>query len=99
MAFDTIQELFWVGNDYVRIHILMAHWSKAHKVIIQGRVASFYSSELQRHTSFRAHPSGDGPVRQLLCHDKGIIALGTKSIHMATRRGLPVWHIEYVFSH
>lgn len=64
---------------------------------MQGRVTSFYSSELQKHTSFRAHPSGDGPVRQMLFHDKGVIALGTKSVHMASRRGLPLWHIVYGF--
>lgn len=77
MAFDTTQELCWVGNDY-------------------GRVTSFYGTELQRHTSFKIHPSSDGPVRQLLFHDKGVIALGAKSVHMATRRGPPIWHIDHV---
>lgn len=62
----------------------------------QGRVAAFYSSELQRHTAFRAHAAAEGPVRQLLFHDKGVVALGTKSVHMATRRGVPVWHLVYV---
>lgn len=55
-----------------------------------GRVSSFYGSELQRYTSFKA---GDGPVRQLLVHDKGIIALCSRSIHMSMRRGPPLWHI------
>lgn len=55
-----------------------------------GRVTSFYGTELQQYTSFRA---GDGPVRQLLLHEKGVIALCSRSIHMATRRGPPIWHI------
>jgi PAB-dependent poly(A)-specific ribonuclease subunit 2 len=57
-----------------------------------GRVSSFYSTDLQRYTSFKA---GDGPIRQLLFHDKGVIALGSRSIHMATRRGHSIWHITY----
>jgi PAB-dependent poly(A)-specific ribonuclease subunit 2 len=72
-AFDTNQELLWIGNEY-------------------GRVSSFYGTELQRYTSFKA---GEGPVRQILFHDKGVIALGSKSIHMAMRRGPPIWHITY----
>ena len=55
-----------------------------------GRVSSFYGTELQRYTSFKA---GAGPVRQLLFHDKGVIALGSTSVHMAMRRGPPIWHI------
>jgi len=57
-----------------------------------GRVTSFYGSELQRYTSFKA---GDGPIHQLLFHEKGVIALGSRSIHMAMRRGPPMWHITY----
>ncbi|KAH8684695.1 PAB-dependent poly(A)-specific ribonuclease subunit PAN2 [Tricladium varicosporioides] len=73
MAFDTSQELLWVGNDF-------------------GRVSSFYSTDLSRYTSFKA---GDGPVRQIIFHDKGVIALCTRSVHMATRRGPPIWHITH----
>lgn len=51
---------------------------------------------MQRYTSFKAHASGDGPVRQILIHDKGVIALGSRSIHMAMRRGVPLWHIVSV---
>lgn len=58
-----------------------------------GRVSSFYGTELTQHTSFKA---GDDPVRQILLHDKGVIALCSRSIHMATRRGPPIWHIAYV---
>ncbi|KAH8816153.1 PAB-dependent poly(A)-specific ribonuclease subunit PAN2 [Xylogone sp. PMI_703] len=57
-----------------------------------GRVSSFYGTELSPYTSFIA---GEGPVRQLLFHDKGVIALSTKSVHMASRRGPPIWHIMH----
>lgn len=65
---------------------------------MQGRVLSLYGTELQRYTSFRIHPSTDGPVRQLLFHDKGVIALGPRTVHMAMRRGLPIWNIRYASS-
>ncbi|KAL3422025.1 PAB-dependent poly(A)-specific ribonuclease subunit PAN2 [Phlyctema vagabunda] len=57
-----------------------------------GRVTSFYGTDLQRHTSFKA---GDGPVRRLLFHDKGVIALTARGVHMAMRRGSPLWHIAH----
>ncbi|RDL37203.1 PAB-dependent poly(A)-specific ribonuclease subunit PAN2 [Venustampulla echinocandica] len=57
-----------------------------------GRVSSFYGTDLTRYTSFRA---GEGAVRQLLFHEKGIIALCPRSVHMATRRGPPLWHIQH----
>jgi PAB-dependent poly(A)-specific ribonuclease subunit 2 len=57
-----------------------------------GRVTSFYGTELTQYTSFKA---GDDPVRQILLHDKGVIALCSRSIHMAMRRGPPIWHISY----
>ncbi|KAF4345953.1 pab-dependent poly(A)-specific ribonuclease subunit PAN2 [Fusarium beomiforme] len=60
-----------------------------------GRVTSFYGTELQRYTSFKAHPSSDGPVRQILVNEKGIVSLGAKDVHMAIRRGLPLWHIRH----
>ncbi|KAG9237025.1 PAB-dependent poly(A)-specific ribonuclease subunit PAN2 [Amylocarpus encephaloides] len=57
-----------------------------------GRVSSFYSTELARYTSFKA---SDKAVQQLLFHDKGVIALCSGSVHMATRRGPPLWHIRH----
>ncbi|KAI6783498.1 ubiquitin carboxyl-terminal hydrolase family protein [Emericellopsis cladophorae] len=60
-----------------------------------GRVTSFYGAELQRYTSFKAHAATEGPVRQILVNDKGVIALGAKDLHMAMRRGLPQWHIRH----
>ncbi|KAM5346477.1 hypothetical protein ACJ41O_009482 [Fusarium nematophilum] len=60
-----------------------------------GRVTSFYGTELQRYTSFKAHQSSDGPVRQILVNEKGVVVLGSKDVHMALRRGPPMWHIKY----
>jgi PAB-dependent poly(A)-specific ribonuclease subunit 2 len=57
-----------------------------------GRVTSFYGTELTQYTAFKA---GDEPVRQIILHDKGVIALCSKSVHMAMRRGPPIWHITY----
>lgn len=65
----------------------------------QGRVTSFYGTELQRYTSFKAHLSANGPVRQILVNDKGVIALGAKDVHMALRRGPPLWHIRLAPPH
>ncbi|KAI0129433.1 exonuclease [Xylariales sp. AK1849] len=60
-----------------------------------GRVCSFYATELQPYTSFKAHSSQDGKVHQLLFNDKGVIALGSHSVHMAMRRGPPLWTIRH----
>lgn len=57
-----------------------------------GRVTSFYGTDLTQYTSFKA---GEDPVRQILLHDRGVIALCSRSIHMAMRRGPPIWHIAY----
>lgn len=62
---------------------------------LQGRVTSFLGSDLQRYTSFKAHLSSDGPVRQILVNDKGVITLGSNDVHMAQRRGPTIWHIKY----
>ncbi|TEA13362.1 PAN2-PAN3 deadenylation complex catalytic subunit PAN2 [Colletotrichum sidae] len=60
-----------------------------------GRVTSFYGRELQRYTSFKAHTTPDGPVRQILVNDKGVIVLGSRDVHMASRKGPPIWHIRH----
>ena len=62
----------------------------------QGRVTSFYSTDLSRYTSFMCHrlKEAGGPVRQILVNDKGVIALSARTLHMAIRRGLPLWSIE-----
>ncbi|KAJ6095684.1 Peptidase C19 ubiquitin carboxyl-terminal hydrolase 2 [Penicillium sp. IBT 16267x] len=58
-----------------------------------GRITSFYGPELQRYTSVRAHPVAEGMVRQIAFHERGVISLSSKSVHMITRRGLTQWHI------
>jgi PAB-dependent poly(A)-specific ribonuclease subunit 2 len=60
-----------------------------------GRVTSFYGPELQRYTSFKAHTAAEGPVRQILVNEKGVVALGPQDLHMAIRRGLYIWHIKH----
>ncbi|KAJ9385489.1 hypothetical protein DTO063F5_4264 [Paecilomyces variotii] len=76
VAFDDVQELLWVGNEY-------------------GRITSFYSAELQRYTSIRAHPVSEGAVRQFLFHDRGVISLSSRSVHLISRRGLTQWHVTH----
>ncbi|KAK7705004.1 poly(A)-specific ribonuclease [Botryosphaeria dothidea] len=58
-----------------------------------GRVSSFFGPELQRYTSYRAHPSAEGPVKQLLFCDKGVLSISVRSVHLASRRGLTQWHL------
>lgn len=58
-------------------------------------MTSFYGPELQRYTSVRAHPVAEGPVRQLLFHEKGVLSVSSKSIHLISRRGLTQWHLSH----
>lgn len=59
-------------------------------------MTSFYgTTHPNQYTSFKAHSSQDGKVHQLLFNDKGVIALGSRSVHMAMRRGPPLWNIRH----
>lgn len=58
-------------------------------------MTSFYGNELRRYTSLKAHKTG--AVHQLLVSDKGIVSLGSNYVHMSSRSGPPLWHLEYVF--
>src|SRR2546421_6547382 len=60
----------------------------------QGRVTSFYSPQLQRYTSVKAHLA-EGPVRQLLLHEKGVLSIASKSVHLTSRKGLTQWHTTH----
>ncbi|PHH51042.1 PAB-dependent poly(A)-specific ribonuclease subunit PAN2 [Ceratocystis fimbriata CBS 114723] len=60
-----------------------------------GRVTSFFGSELRRYSSYLIHPSIEGPVRQLLINDKGVLSLGAKTLHFAQRGGLPIWNLRH----
>ncbi|KAF2669854.1 hypothetical protein BT63DRAFT_423829 [Microthyrium microscopicum] len=73
IAFDTSQELLWIGSTY-------------------GRVQSFYGPELQKYTSYIAH-AGEA-VRQIVFHEKGVISISARHVHMAARNGPSVWHIS-----
>ncbi|GAM89839.1 hypothetical protein ANO11243_078780 [Dothideomycetidae sp. 11243] len=59
-----------------------------------GRVLSYYGSELQKYTSWRGHPQPEGAVKQLLCCEKGIISISANSVHLATKRGMTLWHLS-----
>jgi PAB-dependent poly(A)-specific ribonuclease subunit 2 len=43
----------------------------------------------------KAHPTSEGPVRQLLFHAKGVVSLSSRSVHMISRRGLTQWHLTH----
>ena len=59
-----------------------------------GRVASFKGTELQRYTSARAHIN-EGPVKQLLSHERGILSISSNSVHLIARTGPAIWHIDH----
>ncbi len=70
---------------------------EAKALVLQGRITSFYGPELTSYTSIRAHPPDEGPVGQFLFHDKGVVSLASRSVHLCSRRGLSQWHIASVF--
>lgn len=62
----------------------------------QGRVTSLYGPSLERYTSYRGHATSDGPVKQFLFTDKGVLSISRQSVHYSHRRGLTQWHLTYV---
>jgi PAB-dependent poly(A)-specific ribonuclease subunit 2 len=78
-----------MANNLVRPKSKDAHYSIIHK----GRVMSFFGPDLQKYTSFKAHLSTEGAIRQLLFNDRGVISIAAKSVHMSLRRGLAQWNI------
>ncbi|KAF2744609.1 PAB-dependent poly(A)-specific ribonuclease-like protein subunit pan2 [Sporormia fimetaria CBS 119925] len=60
-----------------------------------GRVTSFYGPSLERYTSYRGHGQDEGPVKQFLFSDKGILSVSKQSVHYAHRRGLTQWHLTH----
>ncbi|KIV95116.1 hypothetical protein PV10_02805 [Exophiala mesophila] len=60
----------------------------------QGRVVSFYGHELQRYVSVKAHIA-EGPVKQLLLTEKGVVSISSTSVHLVSRRGLTQWHLTH----
>ncbi|KAL1899785.1 poly(A)-specific ribonuclease [Sporothrix stenoceras] len=61
----------------------------------EGRVASFYGSDVQSYVSYMIQPAADGEVRQILLNDTGVLSLGPRGLHMALRRGLPLWNSRH----
>ncbi|RMD42743.1 hypothetical protein DV735_g2365, partial [Chaetothyriales sp. CBS 134920] len=58
-----------------------------------GVVSSYYGPDLRRYTSIGAHV-GEGPVRHLLSHDKGILSLSATAVHFVARNGITLWHLQ-----
>ncbi|KAL8786647.1 MAG: hypothetical protein Q9213_002676 [Squamulea squamosa] len=58
-----------------------------------ARVSSYYGADMQKYVSTQAHPIHEGRVAQLLFHERGVISITSKSVHMVSRRGLTQWHI------
>ncbi|KAF9700320.1 hypothetical protein EKO04_001633 [Ascochyta lentis] len=58
-----------------------------------GRIASFYGATLERYTSYRGHAANEGPVKQFLFTEKGVLSISKQSIHYAHRRGITQWHL------
>ncbi|KAL2021290.1 hypothetical protein VTK56DRAFT_7369 [Thermocarpiscus australiensis] len=86
------------SNDYPRPATTVAFDTVAELLWTgsdRGRVMSLYGRDLQRYTAFKIQPPSEGPVRQFLFHDKGVIALGTRCVHMAMRRGPALWNIRH----
>lgn len=59
-----------------------------------GRIVSYHGSDLQKYTSINAHLQ-EGPVRQLLVCERGILSISSRSVHLINRRGLTQWHISH----
>jgi PAB-dependent poly(A)-specific ribonuclease subunit 2 len=57
-------------------------------------VTAFYGPELQRYVSVKAH-IGEGPVRQFLFHERGVLSIAANSVHLTSRKGLTQWHLSH----
>jgi PAB-dependent poly(A)-specific ribonuclease subunit 2 len=89
-----MQELLWAANEFVSY--LLICYQDFNSLILeqQGRITSFYGPELQRYTSYRGHAPAEGPVKQMLMCDRGVISITAKSIHLASRKGVTQWHFK-----
>lgn len=96
ILFDTQQDLLWIGTDSVSLVEQCGY--RLGSDLRKGRIISYYGPELQRYTSLQAHPSAEGPMKQFLSHDRGVISIASRSIHLMSRRGLTQWHISFVGS-
>lgn len=60
----------------------------------QGRLSAFHGADLQYYVSTIAHDA-EGPIRQILFHEEGVITLASRSIHFTSRRGRSLWHSHH----
>lgn len=44
--------------------------------------------------SVKAH-IGEGPVRQFLFHERGVLSIAANSVHLISRKGLTQWHLNH----
>ena len=58
----------------------------------EGRLVSYHGAGLDRYTSVRAHLN-EGPVKQLLSHEKGVISISSRSVHLVSRKAPSIWHL------
>ena len=64
----------------------------------QGRVTSFYKSDLTKYTSFLCHRSKEpgSAVRQILVNDVGVLSLSKGALLYSLRRGMALWSLRLV---
>ncbi|KAL1594781.1 poly(A)-specific ribonuclease [Nothophoma quercina] len=58
-----------------------------------GRITSYYGATLERYTSYRGHAASEGPIKQFLFTEKGVLSISKQSVHYAHRRGITQWHL------
>jgi hypothetical protein len=78
------------------VHSLKTSPGDLHSDRHQGRVTSFYGPHLERYTAYRGHELPEGPVKQFLFSEKGVLSISKQSVHYSHRRGLTQWHLTYV---
>ncbi|KXT04451.1 hypothetical protein AC578_3579 [Pseudocercospora eumusae] len=81
LAFDSLQELLWTGNEYGRI------------TSFHGAELQRYTSYRGHVSTAPRGAPGNAHVQQLLFCEKGVVSVSARSIHLSSRRGLAQWHV------
>ncbi len=55
---------------------------------MQGHVTSFFSSSLDKYTSFQAHHED---IRQILSVSEGVVTISENELRLTSRTGLPLY--------